>query len=165
MLTAFDDWVLRRTDSTLDFLLDWFSISQKFVERVLIGLFALSGIYDIAATASEGRAFPTWAIIILYFGMGLVMLSDHNASTSERAVCRTIRRGSRLGWLMVVILAALPPYRLSDLGYVLSRLAVYAFLYVYVSNCNGKRGRKRKMAWSKLKELFTWLPEPQPEGA
>ena len=37
-------------------------------------------------------------------------------------------------------------------------------VYVIATSCEGKRGRKRKLAWSKLKELFTWLPDPAPQG-
>ena len=39
------------------------------------------------------------------------------------------------------------------------------FMYVVAANSEGERGRKRKLAWSKLKELFSWFPEPVPEGA
>jgi hypothetical protein len=59
-----------------------------------------------------------------------------------------------------------PPYKgkLIDIGFPLADIAFTLFLYVVASNCGGERGRKRKMAWAKLKELFSWLPEPQPEG-
>jgi hypothetical protein len=171
-IERYDEWVRARVKDALDWLFEWLSVSQKAVERILIITYVVGRTLEAVAEFSHraprglnkgvGVADCVFSILIV-----LIMLGWHFSPKTERIMAHVARPGYilRIMWQPLVIATAadleIDSYHIGHFAQV---TAFTLALYVFACNSDGQRGRKRKMAWAKLKELFSWLPNPQPEG-
>jgi hypothetical protein len=167
-IERYDGWVRGKVKSCLDWLYEWLSISQKAVERSLIFIYALASAILIMSAARHEINIPIWMQSLISLLMIFFLWDWHTDPSTVRSIKHTHSYHAifRVLWQFMALTSLFPPYKgkLIDIGFPLADIAFTLFLYVVASNCGGERGRKRKMAWAKLKELFSWLPEPQPEG-
>jgi hypothetical protein len=169
IIERYDSWVRNCVKDALDWLNEWFSISQKMVERTLIGIYAIASVMMISGVyISHLHTSYVWIWAILQLWMIFILYMYHIDSSTMRRIKHnnSISALSRMTWYFLILFAALPPYKqwLMDIGLPISDMTFLLVLYVVSVNSDGQRGRKRKLALAKLKELFSWLPEPVPEG-
>jgi hypothetical protein len=159
-----------RCDLNLSRLLLWceefLSLSQANVERALCVLYAIG--VEIP-TLSERRAAGTVAAVLFLLPIYLVWRM-HRTPVARRGGLHKhpIRRLGRvlvqfcfLG--LTVLIVAEPPHRWEDGFFAAAQLAYVVHLYVTDLKIDGERGRRRKLAWDKLKALFgplEWIPRP-----
>jgi len=170
-LITYDIWLRGRIKVLLDWLAEWFSITQKMVERLMIILYAAGGLIVICASALKMTwiPVPTWVIVLGVILVVSMMISYHREPSTLRAVKygNSYNAALRFVWNFLVVRSFFPPYTghfMLDASAPMLDIAFASMLYLVSVNSDGERGRRRKLAWSKLKELFTWLPDPVPEG-
>ena len=169
-IVRIDHFFIRLTEYVLDWLLEWLSITQSVIEKVMIGGYAVAAGMVTTACARKVILIPPSVVAVAAFIVLAVMVNMHLGSgVARKALLHfSVPKIWRLYGVCVTGIDCLPPYKhvlFCDFGLPLSIFCFAFFSYVIVSNCTRERGRKRKMAWAKLKELFSWLPEPVPGGA
>ena len=175
-IIAYDGWLRGRTTALLDWLYEWLSISQKVVERTLIGVYIVGSLVLVVASAMLVHSYLIPPILtILELQMVAMLIRYHRQPSTVRTALHRLYGAHlvRLFWQILALLALVNAVShhptvgnvVYDFSVVVLNTTYMTFLYVVASNCDGERGRRRKLAWSKLKELFSWLPDPVPSGA
>lgn len=163
MPRAMDEFLIRKTRSVLICIEEWLSISQRTVERWLIVIFLATFIklsmFDFMHTHS------IVIDVIMFVWCALVLINLHNYSEDQRAATGKIQR---IWFFYASLLATLHMFHLlnnENVAQAVNLYAAEAFFYVIASNVKGERGRRRRMAMAKLRELFgpLWTPEPDLE--
>jgi hypothetical protein len=158
IIERFDTWTIEHLESFLDWLNEWLSISQKTVERVLTLIYFIR----------EGLFFAKHHnVTLLIMGMFIVLIMVGRTILMDKRT-RLKLRYSEWKWRFLILSmnllsVAIPPYGFNLITEIMG-LSFAVFNYVFVCSVDGEKGRRRKMALSKLKELFSWLPDPIPEG-
>ena len=64
-----------------------------------------------------------------------------------------------LGFFAIVAVVPPPP---SASNIAVAQIVYVVFIYMTDITSNGERGRRRKLSWAKIKELFgtVWIPKP-----
>lgn len=163
-LRKYDRWVITKTESVLQFLLDWLGITQKSVEISMI-VFQVLGRTLFITCYGKGNMAPSLmeAMIAIYLIRFMTVLHKDASAVRKKLVSSIDGVFIRTMWQALMIMGlSLPRGLFIDTGAFLSSGSMVVFLYVIVCNIDGERGRKSKMAWSKIKELFgtSWIPEP-----
>jgi hypothetical protein len=149
----------------VDMLYDWMAIRRRWVEWALavtyMGAFAVASFWQ-----------RDWSGVALAGFVGLTMWYEIRKPKTVRmmrlvdivSICARVLVTLMVGFFVTLMVLA-PPHRLVDIPYAISQMAYLGFMYVTVlPDRDGERGRKAKMAFSKLKELFgtSWVPQPVP---
>lgn len=165
-LRRFDDWVLDNTQIVLGWVDDWLALSQRRVERILVVLYIVTRVaFEIACFSDISHA-PLWIEVSISILMVWAVLARFRLPQAVRVAYRVTEMPWRMVWWALIVMGCIQIFsdKLPGVLLTVNECIFAAILYVTVSCVGGERGRKAKMAWSKLKELFSWLPEPIPEG-
>jgi hypothetical protein len=170
-IQRYDEWVRGRVKAVLDWLYEWLSISQKVVERSLIAAYVIGRILEMAGVVlHESHEEPLWVIVFVAVFFAGVLWRIHTEPSTVRTTILSslpIFLPLKMMWQLFAFLAIISIAKgrgVYDIGWMIDDVTWVLLWYVFSVNSDGEKGRKRKMAWAKLKELFAWLPEPQPEG-
>jgi hypothetical protein len=170
LICRFDYWLRHSVvKPVLRWLYEWLSISQKTVELSLICVYVVSSVGMVSYAMQTDVKVPIAVWVICQILMVRIMISYHRDSDQNRAAKHLNGFACilRFFWVVITAIVAMPPYgyglhRLSAVSMTVGDAGFMIFLFVVATNCGGERGRKRKLALAKLKELFSWLPDPQP---
>lgn len=169
ILIAYDSWALAKVKVVLDWLYEWLSISQKVVERVCIVGYATGNGLEIVGIVKHEVHLPLGFEIFMACMITAWMWHFHCIPSSDRTFFNTSGgMVARMLWHVFVLLSCISfceSKTIFSTGHIMEDASYVSMLYLFAVNSDGERGRKRKLALSKLKELFSWLPEPVPEGA
>jgi hypothetical protein len=164
LLFAYDEWCFVKLEAMLVWLEEWFSLSQKMVEELLIVIY----LFLTTICSSGNRIFQgLFFVIILAAMMWLLHLRQPFLRTMSRvsAVSVLLRLLFQV-WAAGIIFLTLwkPPHRVEDIESAIAQIIYVVFFYVVDICSKGKKGRRRKMALSELKKLFgtIWIPKPIP---
>ena len=168
-LIAYDRWCLDRVEALLKSLEEWFSISQKRAEQGMIAIYTVLSVVGCFTLKTLPLSVRCESFVVFLGLAWLMYVTMHRRSAWERRLLRYMKIGPvyRMFLQMIILytmainLFASPHYP-SDL---ITAAAQLVFLLFCLSTCicsDGKRGRKRKLALAKLKELFgsEWIPKP-----
>lgn len=172
-LVTIDFAVLRAVQWAITFSIELFSWSRVWIERGLMIANAISMISMDASIVASEHAWTGWmlALVVVQSVMGFWMWTIHTIPESSRVI-RLLSADlviARVGLICFVpMFTFLVFYDSHTIG--LFRLAGHILLVVFIYACSlpngGEKGKKRKMAIEKLKEMFgtSWMPEacPQP---
>lgn len=149
------------------FYIEWFSWTQRGFERTMIGIYVASSLgYALKLRYMLGL------IVIVVTIVSISLWHDSNKSDWER-LRKLMDQGSVFFRVFAVFLTifitsallGLPPYThiLEKAVGALPMIAQTMFHYsTSIPDGGHKRGRKRKLAADKLKEMFgSWLPLPE----
>lgn len=171
MIQEIDDFVIEQFDKAVRFIEEWLFLSQKWVERGVMGLFAIVSLVDVflLVMAKHEVGWEIFADVILLIGMWI----EHRQTKTERTLRRVSGHMSRVFWLILClflfVINVLPHQMDNQYLYIYNLLTpvwggVRALMsYVTVLDIEGLRGKAAKLSWEKLKELFStaWVPQPQ----
>jgi hypothetical protein len=167
-IITYDAWLREKVADALDWIYEWLAVSQKMIERGLIGVYATASAVLVFVSVKEKQLhiLPPWGWMLMQLVMIAILVSYHRDPSAVRRVKHLSKSSCmmRMYWQYIAVIVFLPPYHLFDIALIVLDPTWLVFLYVVAANCDGERGRRAKLAWSKLKELFTWLPDPVPEG-
>ena len=171
-LALYDKWCQARVKAWLEWLEEWFSISQKNAERGMIVLYLVLMIAPILIRKE------TWSVmlvgVVAYAIIVRWMWEWHRTPAAARgrydqsSALRVVRAGVQMFLLFVtfvdVIFVESPPRRLTDYLSGAGQIVYIAIYYATDIASNGKRGRRRKLAMAELKKLFgtEWIPKSLP---
>lgn len=165
LLIAYDRWCEGRVKALLLFLEEWLSIGQKLAERGMIVLYLVS-IYGAPINGKNGLTVRICGM----FTIGSLMWCLHRIPEALRECGNFMskRRAVFRCCLQIVIADAIAFdlgvwMRTGHSGGAIAGQIVYAIFYYMVGIVSkGDRGRRRKLSWAKLKELFgtEWIPRP-----
>jgi hypothetical protein len=156
ILESYDSWCLAHMESTLCWLEEWLSISQRATEITLLSAYvvfdSLSSLWGVAFSIFNGTI------------LAVFIFSDATQRRSLRSSWLFPRMISQVVFLSLNVPGAFyPPIHLRDIAFCAAYLSLLLFYYSIAISSSGERGRKRKLAAKKLKELFAgWVPEPLP---
>lgn len=154
------------TLAAVRFVEEWFSIPQRQMESVLGALYTLAMIlvcWPARATLLLGLVNAAWCA-------GRVLQSDDSRARTIDATDMIFMRLVMSALFALLILSAslagmARGFRWSDLCAITEAIAGMAFIFVTsLPASNGDhKGRRRKLALSKLKEMFgtSWMPLPE----
>jgi hypothetical protein len=155
VISKLDDFLLERADDYLAFCLDWFGLTKRQV--VLIHVYATTIIAMIGALTYKQMFFTALMTAISFF----VVFSYHRLMPSLDMGPRMFNNMLRLFFLFIFVR---PPHLhlFFDMSFAFYNISFMFIDYLCASNHDGERGKKAKMAWSKIKELFgtSWTVEP-----
>lgn len=169
-----DNFLIRVTEKILNFLADWFSISQSQVERFFASLYLFSSLALSAIKLWEGDervGVAIWLFLFLVVYAG--MRAEMKLSTQERCLRRLMRHRFRIvlfvavGAFTAVGVGYIAWFRRFDIGYwvaVLQAAAMLWFDYTIVANPRPP-GRRRartliEQAREKLRGIVVPVPVP-----
>jgi len=149
---------LSKVRATLLWLEEWLSLSQNEVEKVMMFIYLICGIMNSVGSIDN--------ISIMF--MGWIMYSLHKNPDVNRAgiehspIAATGRPLVQIWTLCMIVTYLVPPIRTKDVIASIQVVDYLLFSYLVSVSTKGDPGRRRKLAWSKIKELFgtKWLPEP-----
>ena len=163
LAVAYDQWCEGRVRALLLFLEEWLSISQKYAERGMIALYVtlVANPWSSSTVSLPPRAF-------LACMLGYFMWTIHRRPEAVREISRWIPRYKAayriilqicLGFFAIVAVVPPPP---SASNIAVAQIVYVVFIYMTDITSNGERGRRRKLSWAKIKELFgtVWIPKP-----
>jgi hypothetical protein len=168
-----DTLLLYLTIVSLRFLEDWLW-SRRWIERCMIAGYLFPYLAWVRGVCSFNRAFrpylPLAFLVLAFVSSG--MWAQHRLGDSERIARMSDRTaiGFRVfmaGWALVLCwLSTRPPHHWFDVLQPLGFASYTIFQYAAVWPGGGQPGRRRKLAWAKLKEIFgesgvSWLPAPE----
>lgn len=157
-----DGWVLARVESFLRWVNEWLGVSTSGVEVVLIVTFVFGRIAECVT-----RRGVDWRDVICD-ALGLFAMVDMRRLPSVvrmlwfRSVICFIIRCSLICLLAISLCIVLVIHK--EIIDLVGNAVYTLFLYVIGATIDGQRGRRAKLAWSKIKELFGgawWIPAPQ----
>jgi len=149
----------------LDWMNDWLSLSRSKVEVGTIWIYGVTNVYSVWPSRHLG-------ILLALTGlMTFMMWNWHRQPKAARSVIHwgvggILGRIAALilfGFSAAVVLCTPPHHWLQDSAGAISMISYVLFLYILaLPDDDGQRGKKRKMAITKLKELFgtSWIPQP-----
>lgn len=167
ILRTYDQWCYECTELLLIWLKEWFSLSQKTVERSMIVL------YVFFADAINIIIFPAHWYIYLTYGICIVPLmwilhlrpeamrkglKTHYFSVTGRIVIQFIFV------LLSMMFLTIKPYKITIVFPILANIIYIVFYYMVDISSGGNPGRRCKLAWAELKKLFgtEWIPKTVP---
>lgn len=157
------DWIcVVITFRILLWLDEWLSVPQRKLEAVLISVYVLSGI----SVLLPYKHWFLYIIPVLYMMTGFFLILETRASKTDRMFKliwphRIVGRVASQAFFGILLVAAvLPPHSIIDLHWGLQAVSYVFLAYSFCLDISGTNGRKRKAAIQKLKEAFTWLPQP-----
>lgn len=155
MISKIDDFLLEIADDYLGFCLDWFGLTKRQV--ILIHVYVANIFTAVSATTYKS----IWFTALIGFFSILIVSNYHITIPSNDRDSRKIYGPLYLAFFFMMIM---PPHRhmFFDMSFAFFDINYIFVLYLCASNHDGERGRKAKMAWSKIKELFgtSWTVEP-----
>lgn len=170
-----DAWLIGLMEKFLDLLEDWLAVPQKQFERFVLVVYAASAIehlfYRSAGIPTAGPFTPLWLDVALTIGMVLNMLGHHKSPAAMRRLHRQAMWWFRLLGMLALIssttLMTIIGGRISprDVLEMVEIIAIVSFFYAIVANCGQDGGRRKRVPFAKLRELFGTLWTPAPEGA
>ena len=162
-LVKYDKWCLSVVRATLLWVEEWLSISQRRIERVMIVTYLALALVD----AGRGKTLYIVGPVLAY--IGCLMWFMHRTPDAIRMVRErpnlAVARCFLQLWLMSVIAISFlisksmiphnPLHLVQQTDYAL-------FFYVVSISTKGDPGRRRKLALSKIIEMFGtgWIPKP-----
>lgn len=160
LVRTVDAWLIARTEDVLLFLNEWLSISWAQTSVALIAFkFIGEGYYDLHS--------HRWGLIFvdaLYAGWQFLIHTEPETTRVARLrgyEWSSLRVSMMLISVMMWIGIMFPP-RVPSLWIVCAALTSVGVWFIVIA-CGeaGIRGRKRKAAMSKIKELFgtEWIPD------
>jgi hypothetical protein len=155
VIEKIDTFLLERADDYLDFCLEWLGLTKR---QVVLTHFYIATIAIIVGVIIDRFFVGAIFVVVLmsFVGFTLHMLIP-SYDRSERLLFSSMMA-------VLAIVNLMPPHKhiVSDLLGVLFNVSFIAIYYICSSNHDGERGKKVKMAWSKIKELFgmEWQVEP-----
>lgn len=165
LLVAYDRWCEGRVRAFLLLLEEWLSISQKYAERGMIVLYV-----TLLAGPSHPTelSFPVWLSVALLAAPSMWFLHRRPDAMRECGkFLRKIHACFRVG--LQFFSGAIAIFELTtwahtqrDIPAAAAQVTYLVFYYMIDIASKGKPGRRRKLAWAKLKELFgtEWIPKP-----
>jgi len=159
-----DNFMIGVVNKLLNFLNDYFGISQKIFERLLMVIIFGNQILELEKHYSL-------YVLIVDLALATVVLNQHRLPSTARCVywqnpfikimrvCGTI-------YTFCIIVATIivygGPYDLSNINYTFIEVCAMLLFYSFGCNIDGERGKNGKMAWNKIKELFgtSWIAIP-----
>jgi hypothetical protein len=176
-IIAYDWWCSDRIEAALTWLDEWLSIPQKRVEQSMIVIFCIASF--IGPLIGLLKQFDGHAAIMLLIYeltgfrlVGTVFIAQlmwwmHRRPAAMRGIWK--RRPSmgrvffQLFFFFICFCFWLTLPHLVAVEESVVQVVMLLFYYVADIGSTGQRGRKRKLALAKLKELFGgWLPNPLP---
>jgi len=164
LFVVYDRWCEDRVAGFLLFLEEWLSISQKSVERGMIL------IYMALLLVAMLRTLSGLDICAVFF-VGSSMWILHRRPSALRGRQKTaiffpcFRVGLQflIGTLSFIDIVAAPHFS-GDTETAAAQIVYLIFFYMIDIRSGGERGRRRKLAWAKIKALFgtEWIPKPVP---
>lgn len=158
-----DDRLLALTAWVVEWLEEWFSVSQARLELSIVVAYAFGRVLLVVGVLAEQGEGPIWLLVVLsvYF----VWWMRHSRRRSVHLLLRIHWIGVLMRFMFLFFfLADLPGlvtgWNLYRSGDTFSDLSLALFVYVISVSSDGQSGRRRKMALAKLKELFgpLWVP-------
>lgn len=159
---------------------EWLSLKRRWIERGLIvgyGVLMCVGDFFDWHYAPAHHRFELFFELLMYSVYAMICTVMWSAQKMPEA--HRFRRLLGVEWiygrvwtviltvLMGVLLVTVPPHRWSDMFFPLGMSCYAAFNYAISLPEDGERGKKRKLALAKLKQMFgtSWIvaPIPQPQ--
>jgi hypothetical protein len=167
LLIAYDTWIRAKTTAILDWLYEWLFISQKVVERILIGTYVSGNLLELAGIIKHEFAMPLWLeVVVTCYLTGWLWGLHKKPCAARKALFHTDRIAVplRTWWTIPVLIDSVTAFsgKIFDIGNCMEVVAFASIMYVFSVNSDGERGRKAKIAWNKVIELFgtQWMPQP-----
>ena len=170
LLWRIDDMILNGLDAAVVWCIEWFSWSRKWIERVLIGACAVT---DYVNLSIMPPSMPGWAAVLFLLPLLVTLVSLHASTPRQRGLRRhdTTLCVARVGYVVLGILVTALVIcthswsRTHAWDTASGLTGILTFDMVALGN-EGDPGKRRKIALTKLKELFgsSWIPEPLPEA-
>jgi hypothetical protein len=169
MLRTVDESMIGFFNSAVQFLNDWFHLTQRRVERLILAVYTTVCVFGLVWLFATHLKFANYnafaALIFLWY-----MIKEHWEPKTMRALRRISGSSYRLIWGMNVVLfifnLLMSTRYHGNTGYALVALVwgslIYSMNYVTVLDVDGERGRKAKLSMEKTVELFGrgWVPQP-----
>ena len=173
MFHAIDETLISICEQSVTWIEEWTGLSQRWIERLLIGSFAISFLSHCIFERIIGYGYGS---IWILFVCGLIVLAsmiiEGQYPSTQRKTLRFTGTFYRLSWVALLILPSIS-ILLSAIEHTTLAMVVaicsfccvstrVAMAYVIISSIDGERGRAAKLVWSKIKELFgtSWIPQP-----
>ena len=170
MLREIDDFVIEQLDKAVSFIEEWLFLSQKWLERGVLGMFLALSCVDVflLTIAKHNVGWEVFADIVLFISM----VAEHKQTKAGRTVRRTDGLSFRMAWFFMFglfFIRSLITTRPMGAMYLYSLLTPTWFgirllmSYVTILDIEGLRGKAARLSWEKLKKLFgtSWVPAPQ----
>ena len=149
--------------ATLLWLEEWLSLSQSQVERALIFIYS---VLSLEMSYSRASTPDTLLILIVVF----TMWNMHRTPDVIR-MGRTDRGWSVIRclvqmWIGIAIALCLATITKQNVpgstGNLIRQIDYTLFIFSISVSTKGDPGRRRRLAWDKIKELFgtEWIPKP-----
>lgn len=159
---------------TLLWLTEWLSIAQKRVEQYIIGQYTFAMVTGSMLLMRKLPGILCMILILLWMGPVSWMVSMHRTPDSVRMrqlfdirylVMRLVALVLYVGLAQMEI--TVRPVHLGEVFYAVGYVSNILMIYITTLPSSGNPGEKRKLALSKVKELFgtDWVvnPEPMPQ--
>ena len=164
IMRRYDDWCITKVKIATEFLNDWLGISQKIMERVVIVCNVIARSCLLSSSVLNRWEFPVWFEALMVFVFFNYIYRLHRTPCAARSKFLPMRT-SRMWWQSLTYLSILPSPAndwLVNVGLIGGYGAVTLIEYLVCVDIDGERGRKAKMAWNKVIELFgtRWIPQP-----
>ena len=173
-MRTIDQWLIARVRVALDFLFDWFGITQKLAERTLIVFFGLSNFVEFVSILlkipSAVKTHPlSWqwhlfvsSAMVVSFWRRHRLPSAARAAESYTPHAIAFRFALLAMSVFVFICFCLGWDRdLYSFSVDVDAWSFTLLFYIFATDIDGER-KSKKLAWSKIKELFgtEWIPQP-----
>jgi hypothetical protein len=171
MVREIDDFIIEQFDKAVRFIEEWFFLSQKWVERGVLGLFVALSAVDVflLVMAKQTVGWEIFADAVLFLGMWM----EYKQTKTERTARRAYGYLGRFYWIFLCafffVINVVPHPMGNHYIYLYNLLTPLwggiriLMSYVTILDIEGLRGKAAKLSWEKLKELFgtSWVPQPQ----
>ena len=153
MIDAIDKFLLDRTDEYLSIWIDWLNFTKK---RTILTHLTVASVCSIYYDIINKMFGYVWIEVIVYSILFLAFSISTGTYTKPFRIAI-----SALNFLGLVLMFT-PPRRKEDILMIVYHAIWVVIPYLCASDYDGERGKKAKMAWNKIKELFgtDWQVEP-----
>jgi len=168
----YDHWCLGNTRATLLWIEEWLSLSQRRIEYMMILFYGFTA--GISVVVSAIRPYGSSLVGMSIFMFALIVWSMFRMSNVPDVVRKhrsnddislirlalQILMWGAVVWEVVVFHRTHAP--IVDLAEPARNVDYVLFVYSISVSTKGEKGRRRKLALEKLKELFgtDWMPKP-----
>ena len=165
MAEVIDLWFVTKLEQVLQWLLDWFGITQSQIEKATIAVGTIGFFLANMDWWLTSKLLAWHIFIVCVVCYGLWLLHRLTASRRQHELVSSYRRVFRLSYVALTSFLLLPLLANKDLATLGLWIACYSFsfmLYLICCNVSGEKGKKAKLSLAKLKELFgdlEWLPQ------
>lgn len=162
LLARYDKWFEDCVRAVLLWLEEWLDLSQRTVERGMIVAYLLLAFMPVHQRDLTYAVAGTAVVSIIMYNL-------HRRPVALRGLRFKETRAVRVAFMVPIfgttIALELIPFAGTkcEIGKAIAQMVYVVFFYVTDIGNHGERGRRRKLALAKLKELFgdlTWLPKP-----